>query len=438
MDTNLTVEVPLSYIHSPYFNMHLYLNKTVPPIVLEPGATSEWQDVGLLIDCLNHGTWNWQAGNYTLTIGTPARPFDKSPRPEIKVLGTFDGRKNDTSVLVSASLRTPSGGAGGAVGGRPVAHVGADFFGILESFEAQGTVPGKPGPALAMTALYGGSFSRTTVGGSGGGCGMKHGRAEACKLPANPAYPARAAKFRDAYCDPDKNPDCLDGVAGAQLGRIVVNMGDEVHITNKGPSTFGGGTANEGFQEFLKTKAVGLESIGCSSYETCNMTTLLNVSDGAPETALRFYLSRVYAHDDGIRSWKNRTDLYRKGRSNTTTGANMSPTSIILDPRDGKTYCHGCYIGVAYQFVRAFREGALSLPWSEDWIFATPVASQQIMTMSLDALRSGMQWHKPDGGGAAADKASTASVVVPGTRAPTPKKHLDMMMYIMHHFPGNM
>ena len=84
------------------------------------------------------------------------------------------------------------------------------------------------------------------------------------------------------------------------------------------------------------------------------------------------------------------------------------------------------------------------LPWSEDWLFQTPVASQQVMTLMLDAMRSGVQWapdhHHLEGGG----RRATASIDRLDSdpsgdgdyeRVPTPKRHVDMMMYIMKHWP---
>ena len=99
------------------------------------------------------------------------------------------------------------------------------------------------------------------------------------------------------------------------------------------------------------------------------------------------------------------------------------------------------YIGSTLDCVRGYREGAAMLPWSEDWLFQTPVASQQIMTLMLDAMRSGVQWapdhHHLEGG---ARRATTSVDNDPSgdgdyERVPTPKRHVDMMMYIMKHWP---
>jgi hypothetical protein len=77
----------------------------------------------------------------------------------------------------------------------------------------------------------------------------------------------------------------------------------------------------------------------------------------------------------------------------------------------------------------------------EDWIFATPVASQQIMTLSIDALRSGLQWAAapaafPLNTPQATPVVQTEARAAAG-RPPTPKWHFEFMMYVMKHFPGN-
>ena len=432
-DKNLTVAVPPSYIHSPYFGRHLFMNRSVEPIFVEPGGVSEWVDVGVLVGAINHGTWNWPNGvwnggggaNYSFTIGVKSDPFDKSAAPKIVALhnGVFDARKNDTSVLFEANTRAK----------RLVRHVGADLDAILASFEAQGKVPGKP---LAQTPVWAQSFSKTTVGGSGGGCGQAR-TYDSCKLPVDPAYPARAAKFFSEYVNTDKNPDSMKGVSGAQLGRVVSNMGDEVMMRANGARPPWPAPTNEAFHAFLRSKGIAPAAVACASdWHDCNMTDITTANASAA-AAWRYYLTITFENDVGIADFKNRSDMIRTNKShhaawaNLSTGANFSPTGLMRDPRDGITYCSNCYIGNAWQWVRGFREGAMTMPWSEDWIFATPIASQQIMTMSIDAMRSGIQWRKDD----SARAAGLAKPARPGDRPPTPKRHLDMMMYISAPIP---
>jgi hypothetical protein len=86
-------------------------------------------------------------------------------------------------------------------------------------------------------------------------------------------------------------------------------------------------------------------------------------------------------------------------------------------------------------------------------IWQIPVGSQQIMTIVLDAFRSGMSWLDPVDyapGTTFAPELADYSSVYPVHVAGQPNKrlsrsgstegnltHIDMLMYIMHHFPGN-
>ena len=49
------------------------------------------------------------------------------------------------------------------------------------------------------------------------------------------------------------------------------------------------------------------------------------------------------------------------------------------------------YLGLTYTYIRSFREGALTLPWSEDWCFGPPVGTQQMTALLIDAFRSGVR-----------------------------------------------
>ena len=79
---------------------------------------------------------------------------------------------------------------------------------------------------------------------------------------------------------------------------------------------------------------------------------------------------------------------------NAKFGANFSPTGYykISDADGSQTQACVLYIGLTFQWIRVFREGGLDLPWGEDWVWQTPVGSQQMMALSIDAFRSGMFW----------------------------------------------
>eukprot|EP01046_Picozoa_sp_COSAG06_P020241 COSAG06_NODE_1475_length_9337_cov_6.585733_9_plen_228_part_00 len=213
---------------------------------------------------------------------------------------------------------------------------------------------------------------------------------------------------------------------------IAINGGDEIDLTTHLQ------TNNTQFQEYLKRKNISLDAVGCAQigWKQCNMSTgtAANASDSV-EASARFYHTHKFIHDAAILSWQNKTKEITKFMPHSKVGPNIAPTRLYTATQDGKTMYGGAlsYIGETYQMVRGFREKAITLPWTEDYIWPAPVGSQQIMTLSYDAFRSGLMW---------ADR--NVSVVqhehntdAPYKRLVTPKKHQDIHAYVMprecHH-----
>ena len=97
--------------------------------------------------------------------------------------------------------------------------------------------------------------------------------------------------------------------------------------------------------------------------------------------ARRYYWSRRYQHAYGIRAIKNRTDILRRHLPNAGIGANYSPHY----PAPHR------YLGEVHKWVTIFREEGMTQPWSEDYIFQMPVATQQMNNINLDLLRAGVR-----------------------------------------------
>ena len=91
------------------------------------------------------------------------------------------------------------------------------------------------------------------------------------------------------------------------------------------------------------------------------------------------------------------------------------------DSRTGKQEVQA-YTADVPQWMLPFRSGALTLAWSEDWIWQTPVGTQQMMGLSLDVFRSALS---RDGGRPFKNPPDTSRPAAP------------ILMYIMAHFPGN-
>jgi hypothetical protein len=122
-----------------------------------------------------------------------------------------------------------------------------------------------------------------------------------------------------------------------------------------------------------------------------------------PKKAKLFYHSGLASDDFG--SWQigNLTAVYHKQLPNARVGANfMGIISAASCPGQQTSsassasgfFVGGCafnYIGNVRQWIKPFREGALSLPWSEDWQWQSPLLSQQAVTLLFDVFRSGMR-----------------------------------------------
>ena len=92
-----------------------------------------------------------------------------------------------------------------------------------------------------------------------------------------------------------------------------------------------------------------------------------------------YYYSQLYRYRYGIGKLKERTDILAKYLPNAGVGANFSPH-------------HGhLYLGPTHHWISVFREGGLTMPWGEDYIFQVPVGSQQMNLIMVDMFRAGVR-----------------------------------------------
>jgi hypothetical protein len=153
----------------------------------------------------------------------------------------------------------------------------------------------------------------------------------------------------------------------------IVSYGDEIHI----PPVKG--TAEE-FAAWLKARKVAL-------------------SPDARPTDKRgeplYYYSRLWAIEKGIRHYADATAwLERRMGAGVRTGANYSP--------------HANYLVTDLQWVRPFKAKAMTLPWSEDYVWSVPEFSVQVSGYLVSGFRCGAKYHR-----------------------------LPILMYVMPHSPGN-
>ena len=86
------------------------------------------------------------------------------------------------------------------------------------------------------------------------------------------------------------------------------------------------------------------------------MRLLQPVSDMAAVCCwLQYYHYVKFQHDFGLVVWKTVTDTLTAANPDANVGANFSPGDD--------------YTCATFQFIRSFREDAMTLPWGETWIF---------------------------------------------------------------------
>ena len=96
---------------------------------------------------------------------------------------------------------------------------------------------------------------------------------------------------------------------------------------------------------------------------------------------------------------KPKTDILRSYLPNAGIGANFSPHA-------GPTHA---YLGEVNKWVTTFRSEALTMPWSEDYIWGIPVGTPQMNGINLDLFRAGIRG----------------------------KPGFNIMYYVMPHVPSN-
>lgn len=374
--------IPPGTEHSPYW-VHLRRWKPIELSAL-PGQTTEWKEVGSLLDSLNDGQWNLRAEtaqpgrplHYRVEFGAPA------PSGALQKIAEFETREARLPLVYHADTRYHR-----RIGTQQ--QVLYDLLAYLKRQPPFGKTP-------TLTPIYGYSFDP--------GLGL--------------AYDAAVEEFRQLFAlrstrpDPTPNaqlsyvdwrgqsPEQLEQtcrkLSAAQRQAIeVVSLGDE--ITLPAPT---GQQSTEGFVAFLKAQGLSAEELDPTSGGDWSKIAY------SPDPELRhakpalFYWSQRYRHHFGIQTMKRHTDVLRRWLPRAGIGANFSPQ-------------HGhagrFYLGEVFQWVHCFRQQGLTLPWSEDYVWCVPIGSPQMNGLCLDLFRAGLR-HSP-----------TAKI----------------LYYVMPHTPGN-
>src|ERR1043166_687089 len=375
----LTLSVPAGTEHSPYWvHQRSWKPKTISA---EQGEASEWIEVGSLLDSLNDGQWQISAKgtnrHYSLEFAV------KTARGGFQTIRRFENLTRDISLAYDADTRFS----------KRIRSIQEVLTSLVEDLRKQ-PVHGQP---LKRTLVYGSTFQAR---------------------PEDPVYTEALGQFlkvmgatalstgsrEDAPLDGllrgyvdlrDKSPSQLEATcrkvaAEGRAERIaIVSLGDEIGLPSPPAKD------QTGFRTWLQgqgRRPSDVDERAGDDWEKISWS-----GSGKKQNPKLFYYSELYRRRYGAQAQKQLTDVAHRWLPNALIGANYSPH-------------HGSfYVGETHQWVSLFREGGMTMPWSEDYIFQAPVGSQQMNFLSLDLFRAGMKGN------------------------PQAKIHF----YVMPHWPGN-
>lgn len=356
--------------HSPYW-VHIR-NWPKVEIPVAPGATSEWVEVGGTMDALGDGQWFWTGdGSYRAEFGVVDAAGNIVP------LASFDGQ-GDLALAADCDTRYL----------RRLRRLDQVVFDFLDDLKRENPAPHGRTPTL--TPIYASTFAPLDQG----------------------PHAAAVAEFKQMFAIADADPAAaggrghidVRGVATEQLEAycralganaqnvLVVSLGDEIGLPTPG------GDANAAFRDWLPAQ-------GLQPGDVLPGATAWTQIEYRPEAALKstqpgvYYWSTRYLYHFGIQAIKERTDILRRHLPRAQIGANFSPHYPT----------EHMFLGETFKWVSVFRDGGMTLPWSEDYIWQVAVCTPQVNNLNLDLFRAGLR-HRPDG---------------------------EIMYYVMPHAPNN-
>jgi hypothetical protein len=361
----MTLEVPPCTQHSPYW-VHQRDWQAVK-LSAEPGAATDWVEVGGLLDTLNDGQWTLTAQpaaglNYKVEFGV------RDAAGTIASIATFDSQAATLPLAFDADTRYT----------RRIRRDVDVLYDLVDYLKAH-PVPGSP---PTRTPIFAYTFD---------------------PRPDDPRYTAALAQFKAMYSLTSTNADVaaaggpprgyidVRGQTPEQLeatcqklraegkadGIAVVSLGDEIGLA--APAD-----ADAGFRAWLQAQGLKPADIDPAAGDDWNRVTYSVAPEGATGNPGQFYHSRRYQHHYGIEAQKALTDVLRRHLPNAGIGANFSP------------HHHHAYLGATHQWVTLFRRDGMTMPWGEDYIWQIPLGSQQMNFINLDLFRAGLRG-KPAG-----------------------------------------
>ncbi len=362
-DGPLTLTVPNGTEHSPYWvHMRTWKPKTVTAAA---GQSSDWVEVGSVLDSLNDGQWNLtvkESGRYDLEFGVPGADG------KVESIRKLEGLTGNQELAYEADTRYTRRI-------RPAEDVLYDLVDYLKKQPVEGTPP-------KQTLLYGTTFSQKPGN-------QKYNAAidEFVKLVGATALIRNTDHSVEkdgglvrGYIDvrdvptPKLEDHCKKLKADGLADRIaVVSLGDEIGLAAPPAGD------NAGFRAWLqsqKLKPADVDPDAGESWDRVNYNPDPKLAQSKPSL---FYWSKIYSYRYGIRQLKERTEILKRYLPNAGFGANFSPHHKHL------------YLGDTHQWISLFREGGMTMPWGEDYVWQVPVGTQQMNFLMLDMFRCGVR-----------------------------------------------
>ncbi len=347
--------------HSPYW-VHLRRWKPVKTEVAASGS-SEWIDVGGLLDSLNDGQWS-----VSRSTNPPAAQGESEGWTAEFAIRNATGSLEPISRFKTKAARLDLAYDANTRYSRRIRLIEDVLYDLLDYLKKQPS----PGAPPERTIVYGGSFS---------------------SRPDDPRYTAARDEFNrmfslQAYGEPKSRATDMIDLRGqdpaaleTQLKKIadsgkagqirVVSLGDEIGLS--APA----GDVSAGFRAWAQARGLKAGEIDPAAGDEWGKIAF----DTNTKNPRLYYYSRLYEYQFGIDELKTQTDLIKRYLPRADTGANFSPH-------------HGPpYLGSAHKWISLFRQGGMTLPWSEDYSWQVPVATQQMTTILLDLMRFGNRYH---------------------------------------------
>jgi hypothetical protein len=359
----ITVQVPNGTEHSPYW---VHLRDWKPKaLTAKPGESTAWVEVGSLLDSLSDGQWTLTPGgkgpwSFALEFGVPGKAGS------VQTIRRFDNLTGPVTLAYDADTRYS-----GRI--RLADDVLYDLVAFLKKQPVKGTPPKrtliygytfspKPGDAKYTAAVT--EFIRMMGTTAMAGTPDHIGEGE----PIRGSIDVRGVPTDklEAYCKKLQ--------AEGKAGKIaVVSLGDEIGLAVPPAND------HKGFHAWLKSKNLKPKDVDPAAGDDWSKVRYNPAKETSKTKPELFYYSKIYSYRYGIGQLKERTDILKKYLPHAGIGANFSP------------HHNHMYLGDTHHWISVFREGGMSMPWGEDYIFQVPVGTQQMNSIMVDMFRAAIK-----------------------------------------------